>query len=305
MISVIIPTHNRHCDLRAALASLYNQSCLPGEIIVVDDGSKVPVVRSIFDGAPENIRCTLLRNDLPQGVSYSRNIGICEASYDWVAFLDDDDLYTTNKIEVVTRSMGDHDVDVIYHAAEVNMIKEGVVYYTRPYAFLDDENVLRSLLVSNKLGGTPVVVAKKSCLVDAGLFDCNLSALEDYELWIRLAARGSKFLLIKNSLTSCRYVSKKKSVSKNISANVSALDYIESKYSDIYRNLSEKEFKEHVSWKRRLIIHKALLNKKIYLAFKLQLKNLIDSPSFKNFLILLSIMMGPKFIYILRAKLGV
>lgn len=106
-ISVIIPTYNRSQSLHRALQSVYRQTLMPGEIIVVDDGSN--------DGTEQ-----MLRNEFPEvryiyqqnrGVSAARNRGIAAASGDWLAFLDSDDQWLPEKLQkqqqALARSQGD------------------------------------------------------------------------------------------------------------------------------------------------------------------------------------------------------
>ena len=75
MIAVVIPTHNRVSELRKALKSVFQQKLLPEHIIVVDDGSVPAVPVDVFADAPTSIKLTLLRNELPKGGNFARNLG--------------------------------------------------------------------------------------------------------------------------------------------------------------------------------------------------------------------------------------
>ena len=85
-VSIIIPTHNRPDMLAKAIESAVDQSLSDLEVIVVDDGSSVPVD---YEGEDERVR--VHRHSIAQGVSAARNAGLSLANGEYIAFLDDDD----------------------------------------------------------------------------------------------------------------------------------------------------------------------------------------------------------------------
>lgn len=90
-ISVIIPVYNRSEFLADAMDSAVNQTFMPFEILVVDDGSEpghADVIRSVVE---QNPMSRLLRLPENQGVSFARNEGLAQAVGEFVVFLDDDD----------------------------------------------------------------------------------------------------------------------------------------------------------------------------------------------------------------------
>lgn len=98
-ISVVLPTHNRPELLREAIASVSNQTWPDWELIVVDDGSTLPVQREGEDGIDQSVKW--LRNESPMGLSSARNRGIEAAQGEIVTFLDDDDLLTENSLVII------------------------------------------------------------------------------------------------------------------------------------------------------------------------------------------------------------
>ena len=94
---MVIPTHNRRAMLLQAIASVRAQTVTDLEVLVVDDGSDdgtSSAVESLCDP-----RVIVIRSPLPQGVSHARNLGIAAATGEWIAFLDDDDLWAPEKLE--------------------------------------------------------------------------------------------------------------------------------------------------------------------------------------------------------------
>jgi len=108
LISVVIPTHNRHVLLREAIASVESQSYAKWEVIVVDDASDRPVVLDELELIDAN-RFLLRRNGEALGPSGARNAGIEAASGDLVTFLDDDDLLTHDALESIAGAFRERD----------------------------------------------------------------------------------------------------------------------------------------------------------------------------------------------------
>ena len=100
--SVVIPLYNKQQSIVNTILSVFKQSYQNFEIVIIDDGSadsSVDAVKSISD---ERIRLIHQEN---QGVSAARNRGIKEASYEWIAFLDGDDLWESNHLEEIVKMM--------------------------------------------------------------------------------------------------------------------------------------------------------------------------------------------------------
>ena len=93
MITVIIPTQNRLENLKKAILSVFKQTTVPLELIVVDDCSNEPVKMEVFKAAPSKTECRIVRLNKIRGANYARNIGIEKAQGKYIAMLDDDDLF--------------------------------------------------------------------------------------------------------------------------------------------------------------------------------------------------------------------
>ena len=94
-VSTIIPAFNAERYLAAAIESVLAQTCLPAEIIVVDDGAtdRTTAIAEQF-GAP-----VVCYRRAHSGIAATRNFGIGVARGNWLAFLDADDLWTREKLE--------------------------------------------------------------------------------------------------------------------------------------------------------------------------------------------------------------
>ena len=94
-VSVVIPTHNRAQLVKEAIDSVLAQSQPVREIIVVDDGS-TDATKNLLSNYGAKIQALY---ESGKGASAARNLGMRAATGTWIAFLDDDDVWLSNKIE--------------------------------------------------------------------------------------------------------------------------------------------------------------------------------------------------------------
>lgn len=301
-ISVVIPTHKRPDLLKRAIESVLSQTQSAVEIIVVDDAS-CSETRSLVEGF-EVPNLFYVQNNDGKGASSSRNLGVDRASGDYIAFLDDDDLFGLEKIKIVSECISNQSFDVLYHSAKINMVNEGVFYYSKPKFFEDASLFLKELAVSNIVGGTPMVVVRRDAFITSGRFDETLDALEDYEMWLRMASNGCLFKKLDDPLTECNYVTQKNSVSKNIKSNIEALEKIRRKHQKLYNSLDHVAINRHYLWQQRMVVHKLLLNGKTLKSLSAQFGVFKKSLKFKDLIILFSLLLGSKFIFKMKARFG-
>ena len=231
-LSVVIPTHNRPAGLRRALRSVFDQSVLPDEIIVVDDGSEPPVDEAMLLGCPEGTLLSVLRNDAPRGAQVARNRGVEASTSDYVAFLDDDDEFDPGKIGAL-KGVLNSESDVIYHPALMTYDNERVVYVSNP----SERITFSEMLVSNQIGGTSMVCVRRAAFLNIGAFDERMPALQDYEAWLRCAKNNLKFLRIDYPYTIYHHVTTSGSISKSLDKLEMAVEIIEQKYGDDIQEL--------------------------------------------------------------------
>ncbi len=191
-VSVIIPTYNRGWCIGRAISSIFYQQCEDYEIIVVDDGSKdnTKDVLSLFG---ERIR--VIRNSENKGVSYSRNIGIKNAKYPFIAFLDSDDYWLPKKLLYQIQFFKENTDAKICQTQEV-WIRKGKRVNPKKRHLKPSGDIfkpsLRLCLVSPS-----AVMLKKSLFDEVGLFDEDLPVCEDYDMWLRISCRYHVYLIDK------------------------------------------------------------------------------------------------------------
>jgi glycosyltransferase involved in cell wall biosynthesis len=186
-VSVVIPTRDRSHIVVDTVRSTLGQRRVELEIIVVDDGSRDPTAEALE--ALGDPRLTVLRNASNRGVAHARNRGIERAAHPWIAFLDDDDRWSPDKLRVQLDRVRAEDADFVYTAGVAVAADDGRVLWTSP-AFTPDE--LRRGIRSRNLifAGSSNVLARTELLRRLGGFDESLHHIADWDLWIRLTEAG-------------------------------------------------------------------------------------------------------------------
>jgi glycosyltransferase involved in cell wall biosynthesis len=186
-VTVVVPTHSRWDLLStAALPSAFGQQGVEVEVVVVDDGSTDATAERLRTIADPRLR--VVRHEHARGVAQARNAGISAARAPWVAFLDDDDLWSPTKLRQQLDAAATADAVFAYGGAAALTIERRWVYSLAPAA----PDTLASVLLERNVlwGGCSNVLARADVLRDLGGFDEELYQLTDWDLWIRLARTG-------------------------------------------------------------------------------------------------------------------
>lgn len=180
-VSVIIPTCNRRPCLQEAIASVFAQTSAADELIIIDDGSTddTAVWMQALAAEPSRPVVRYLRQD-NAGPAAARNRGIAAARGEWIAFLDDDDAWLPAKLErqraVLSHRPG---LDLLGVASDLMPVRgQGAVV---PVG-------LAALLVRNRFT-TSGVLLRREAFHAVGGFREDMRCCEDYDLWLRIAAR--------------------------------------------------------------------------------------------------------------------
>ena len=182
-VSVIIPMYNSKDTIKSAIESVLNQTYKePIEIIVVNDGSKdgcEKIVEKMIINNQTN-RTIKLINKPNGGVSSARNRGIKEANGEYIAFLDSDDMWHPQKLELVFEALKDDSIKFLGHGhtlennfdKKFNLEKLSKVSFTK-------------LLLKNFAVTPSIIIKKEIC----EYFDETMTHTEDHELWLRIALK--------------------------------------------------------------------------------------------------------------------
>lgn len=182
-VSVIIPTHNRAQHLSQALASVAQQSYAAIEIIVVANGCNDEVDKVIKQFEQKFQQAVVyLRFDQALGGAKARNIGIDKAQGEYVAFLDDDDYWHTDKIATQVQYLNEKNCalvgsNFVYVCGKNSQKLAG--------SFRQNAITLNDLYFENALGGFSLCLTKKSYIGTARINE-SLRALQDWDLWLKI-----------------------------------------------------------------------------------------------------------------------
>jgi glycosyltransferase involved in cell wall biosynthesis len=201
-VTVVIPAYNAERYIGEALASIHAQTLRDVEVVLVDDGSTDGTLREAerFVG---KLDLSIVRQ-ANAGPSAARNNGIRRARGSFCALLDADDAMLPELLATqVTLLEADQDVGLVITDV-LTFDERGTINPKRwNFSVLRDGTVLDRLLLDNFVT-TSAVMAPKERLLEAGLFSEDRRVAEDYELWLRMAARW-KVSIIDRPLVRYRY----------------------------------------------------------------------------------------------------
>lgn len=190
-VSVVIPCYNAAGFIAETLESVFAQRYDAYEVLVVNDGSPdTPELEAALAPFLSRLRYIHQPNRGPGG---ARNTGIREARGEYVAFLDSDDLWEPEFLAEQMRMLeADPSLDLVYADALLfgDTPHAGTTFMER--APSEGEATFENLVALRCLVITSCVVARRSALIDAGLFDERFFHSEDFDLWARLAHRGGR-----------------------------------------------------------------------------------------------------------------
>lgn len=200
ILSVIIPAYNAAAYIGATLGSVLDKTRNEHEVIVVDDGSTdaTPDILANFGSRIRTIR------QPNQGLSAARNCGIAAAAGKWLAFLDADDLWLPDFAVTMLRAAttARHEIGIIccgWRYADYDGKEIGLSFVP-----LGDFSTIQFL----KGNAFPVhaSLSRRSCAVEIGAFDTNLSGAEDWDFWLRMVEAGARVQVVDEALVLYRQV---------------------------------------------------------------------------------------------------
>ena len=226
-VSIIIPTQNRPGLISQAINSVLDQTYKNWELFIVNDSTEEILLNQ------SDPRIHLVENQLLPGANGARNTGINLSSGNYIAFLDDDDTWNSNKLARQVDIMQSSNSILSYTGKEIiyqknSMLKKKYSYYT---TFL---NPLVTLQIHNYIGTTSSIMIKSSVLKNQVNFDENIHSLQDYDLYLELAKRGD-FIGIPENLVGYSMDYQIKHISFRKKAFMNSVIRIYKKQRGIYR----------------------------------------------------------------------
>ena len=195
-VSVVIPAYNATNFLEEALSSVYAQTRLPEEVVVVNDGSTdgtEQLLAELEGRLPDSFRWVTQPNG---GEAAARNRGLAETSGDLVAFLDHDDLWHPTKLERQLAQLEDSNIGLSFTLCEG---------YPPAEWDPDPTVMIKCLGHSTVIGSPSAVVVKRAALALTPGFERPAAHGTDWLMWIRLTQAGVRFGHVPEPLTVHRW----------------------------------------------------------------------------------------------------
>lgn len=198
--SIIIPTYNRSKKLKQAIDSVLAQTFTDFEILVMDDGSNDDTPDIISEYKDQRIIYQWDANS--GGPARPRNRGLKIANGEWICFLDADDWWTPNKLEVCIEYIEKNEIDFIYHDLFIVRDIKGFLESKSIKSGKIQRPVLINLLVRSNVIANSSVVVRKSLMDKIGGIneDPGMVAAEDYHTWLRISQLTDLFQYVPESL---------------------------------------------------------------------------------------------------------
>jgi glycosyltransferase involved in cell wall biosynthesis len=185
LISVIIPAYNAERTLLETVDSVQNQTLANIEIIIINDGSTDRTEKTIENLHDSRIKAFSYENG---GVSVARNRGITHTMGEFIAFIDADDLWTPDKLERQLAALEAHPEAAVAYSWTQTIDERGHWLHRYHSVFVEGD-VYTEILVNNFVSNGSNILVRKEAILSVGEFDSTLKSCEDWDFYIRLAAK--------------------------------------------------------------------------------------------------------------------
>lgn len=184
LISVIIPAYNAEKTIRRTIESVLNQTFSDFELIVVNDGSQDSTLEIISSISDPRIKVFSYPHT---SANPTRNRGFSHSVGEFIAFLDADDLWTSDKLEAQLRALQSNPQAAVAYSW-TDWIDESDQFLGKCCHVTENGNVYAKLLLTCFVvsGSNPLI--RRQAFIEIGGFDESLVASQDFDLYLRLAA---------------------------------------------------------------------------------------------------------------------
>lgn len=286
-VSVIVPVYNTEKYIEECLDSILYQTYSNIEVIVINDGS-TDNSQNIIKQYENNYTNIKIINQTNLGVSYSRNVGISEATGDFIMFVDSDDIILKNYIEEMIHILEENNLDLIkssYRKFEENPNNYTNVSFFKEYYKNINKDEINDIFIetTNFNSSCMQIINKKIIDNNKIIFENGIQFAEDFLFTYKVFQLADKIGYINNNGYLCRENLESCSRTGEIKKQIkNCLDAIQA-----YKILYNEENIENVS--NKILLHINYCIKKIsvksinYSIFKNQLLEFFDTSIWKNF----------------------
>ncbi len=249
MISIVIPLYNKEVYIRKTIENVLEQTYKNFELIIVDDGStdnSVEIVNSFND----NRICLVKKEN--GGVSSARNVGIKQAKYEYIAFLDADDTWLPTHVEELVNLINDFgNVSDVFATNFARKYDDGRIVPNRKESDLQRGIINNYFEIIRKeiIIHTSSVCIKKEKLLQVGGFDERLSRGEDLDLWFKVCK--DSFVAYNPKVTSLYLQDAVNNSNKKTDIDKSFAYYLN---FDCELSISQRKYLKNILYRKYLIL---------------------------------------------------
>jgi glycosyltransferase involved in cell wall biosynthesis len=246
LVSIIIPCYNGEKFIAEAIESIINQTYQNWELIIINDGSTDKSEKIIKQYCRKDNRIKYKKNSKNKGIPATRNIGIKASNGEYIALLDQDDLWINEKLEMQMKEYlkASKRVGLLFgNIMVINVINKSK-RIKKPininFEEISSEELFKKLYFNNFITSITVIL-RKECLEKIGLFNERIKwGGDDYELWLRIA-KYYKFKYINQILATRReHTNNYSSTEKSVEGNIELVNNID-QINNIPKNLKNKK----------------------------------------------------------------
>ncbi len=185
LVSIIIPCYNGSDYIGEAIESVLAQSCKDWELIIIDDAStddSTDIVKKYCT----NKKISILKNKKNLGIAGTKNKGILKSKGEFIAFLDQDDIWDNNKLSLQTKRLQqDSSAGVICTGMLFIDSQANATTIFKGFDDKDQQELIKNLYIT-PVNSSSTMMIRRSCIDKTGAFDQSLKGWDDYELLMRI-----------------------------------------------------------------------------------------------------------------------
>lgn len=184
-ISVVVPAYNSQSTILETIDSVLEQTFTDFELIVINDGSTDRTLKLLETVQDKRLKIYSYPNG---GLPAARNRGIVRATGEFISFIDADDLWTPDKLELQLQALQTNPQAGVAYSWTICMGNNGKSFHPGVSESFQG-NVYPNLLVGNFIASGSNVLIRKQAIESVGYFDESLKSCEDWDYWLRLAPK--------------------------------------------------------------------------------------------------------------------
>jgi len=235
LVTAIITTYDRPERVRRAVESALSQTYEPLEVLVVEDGTDSGVKDWLDEQGYEDV--TYVRHETNRGLAAARNTGLEHATGEYVAYLDDDDVWKPTRVERQIAALKEvpppdrSSVGVIYCSVERRRPNGRTMSIGRP---VNVGNLAEAIREDGAQTYPSTCLFPREVLVDIGGYDTSLASSIDHDIWMALATNGYHAVAVDEPLV-ITYVDGRRSMVTDTDARIDGVGQFVEKWSPTYR----------------------------------------------------------------------